>query len=158
MSSAAGGRDRSIPLRLAPQDPSAPSLTDATATTGAAVRSWTFITNHAQVLLYLCRNPDARVSELAAAAQITERAAYRILHELEEAGYMTRIRQGRRNRYRLNADLPLSDPLVEDRRVTDLLALLPEADTQAHIHTTPGGWHGRGETPTRVPTPPAIRA
>jgi DNA-binding transcriptional ArsR family regulator len=100
-------------------------------------------------MLYLGRNANARVSELAAAAQITERATYRILHELEEAGYITRNRQGRRNCYHLNTELPLADPVVEDRPVEDLLALLPEADTQAHAFTPPRPLRARGRTSAR---------
>jgi DNA-binding transcriptional ArsR family regulator len=134
LSSAAGGQAKSNPRRLAPQGPHERSLAESTDPAQAsATRSWTFITNHAQVLLYLSGHRHARVSEVAAAAQITERAAYRILRELEEAGYIIRSRRGRRNLYRVDTDLPLADPVVEDRCVTDLLAMLPEADTQAHV-------------------------
>src|SRR5919204_359026 len=93
-------------------------------------RSWTFITNHAQVLLCLVRNPHARVSELAAAAQITERAAYRILSDLQEAGYVSRMRQGRRTRYALNRELALADPVVGDQPVERLFALVAGSDTE----------------------------
>jgi len=151
LSSAAGGKERPKALRLAPPEPSERPITESTDKAGAvAARSWTFITNHAQVLLYLSCNPDARVSQLAAAAQITERATYRILDDLEGAGYITRDRQGRRNHYRLNAELPLADPVVEDRRVADLLALLSEADTQGHGLTPPDPWRDRGGSPTRA--------
>jgi DNA-binding transcriptional ArsR family regulator len=161
LSSAAGGKDTLKALRLPPPNPAGRPFTEATDKAGAvAARSWTFITNHAQVLLYLGCNSDARVSELAAATQITERAAYRILDDLEEAGYITRERQGRRNHYRLNAELPLEDPVVEDRRVADLLALLPEADTWAHALAPPGPLHARGRSSTRArrQIPPAISA
>lgn len=134
MSSAAGGKGTFKELRLAPPKPSERSVTESTDKVGAAAaRSWTFVTNHAQVLLYLSRNPDALVSELADAVQVTERAAYRILDDLQEAGYITRTRRGRRNRYGLNAELSLGDPVVEDLHIADLLALMPEAETQAHV-------------------------
>jgi DNA-binding IclR family transcriptional regulator len=85
-------------------------------------RSWTFFTTHARVLLALARNPDLRVTELAEAVQLTERAAYRVLADLQQAGYVTRERVGRRNRYAVNKTLALEDPGVEASLVTDLLA------------------------------------
>ncbi len=102
---------------------------------GSAPRSWTFITNHAQVLLCLVRNPHARVSELATAAQITERAAYRILSDLQAAGYVSRVRQGRRSRYALNRELTLADPVVGDQPVERLFALVTGSDTEPHAST-----------------------
>jgi DNA-binding transcriptional ArsR family regulator len=101
-------------------------------------RSWTFITNHAQVLLCLVRDPHARVSELAAAAQITERAAYRILSDLQEAGYVSRVRQGRRTRYALNRELTLADPVVGDQPVERLFALVgSDSELPAHTYGQP---------------------
>jgi DNA-binding transcriptional ArsR family regulator len=99
---------------------------------GTASRSWTFITNHAQVLLYLALDPQARVSELAAAAEITERAAYRILSDLQEGGYVSRTRQGRRTRYALNREMTLGDPVVESQPVERLFALVIGSDTEPH--------------------------
>lgn len=63
------------------------------------VRSWTFLTNHAQVLLCLAETPDIRLRDVAARVGITERATQRILAELVEAGYVRSERVGRRNRY-----------------------------------------------------------
>jgi DNA-binding transcriptional ArsR family regulator len=97
----------------------------------STLRSWTFLTNHAQVLLALARAPDARIAELAEAAQVTERAVYRILADLERAGYLHREKQGRRNRYRLDPALPLRDPVVEDELVEQLLTLV-RAEVEAH--------------------------
>lgn len=92
--------------------------------TAAAYRSWTFLTNHAQVLLAVARNPEARVTEIERAAQISRRTAFRILADLQKAGYVTRRRDGRRNRYELNQSLPLEDPLVEQEPLSELIALL----------------------------------
>jgi DNA-binding IclR family transcriptional regulator len=91
-------------------------------------RRWTFITNHAQVLLAVARDPHARVKEIAQAADITERYAYRLLADLQKAGYVQRIRQGRRNHYRLNPDLPLGDPVVEEQSLRELLRLIGRRD------------------------------
>jgi DNA-binding IclR family transcriptional regulator len=86
--------------------------------------AWTFITNHAQVLLALAQRPDARVREIAAAAEITERYAFRILRDLQDAGYVERRRVGRCNLYRINPSLPLGDPVVEHHRLGELLRLI----------------------------------
>jgi DNA-binding transcriptional ArsR family regulator len=86
-------------------------------------KGWTFITKHGQVLLAVARDPDLRVRELAEAAEITERHAYRVLSDLERAGYVRRRRRGRCNRYRVNRDLALGDPVVEDRSIRGLLRL-----------------------------------
>src|SRR6266571_2421001 len=90
----------------------------------APARSWTFITNHAQVLLVVARNPDLRVRQIAEATGITERYAYRVLSDLQHAGYVDRGRYGRCNLYRVNPDLALGDPVVEERSLHELLAAL----------------------------------
>ncbi|HKB95101.1 MAG TPA: winged helix-turn-helix transcriptional regulator [Gaiellaceae bacterium] len=61
--------------------------------------SWTFLTNHAQVLLCVAENPDIRLRDVAERVGITERATQRILAELVDAGYVHTTRIGRRNRY-----------------------------------------------------------
>jgi DNA-binding IclR family transcriptional regulator len=65
-------------------------------------KTWTFLTNHAQVLLCLAETPDIRLRDVAERVGITERATQRILAELVEAGYVTTDRVGRRNRYSVN--------------------------------------------------------
>jgi DNA-binding transcriptional ArsR family regulator len=97
-----------------------------------ALRSWTFITNHAQVLLAVARDPAATVAQLAAAAQITERSAYRILADLQRAGYVQRRKLGRHNAYEINPSLPLRDPTLENESVRDLLRLVTDADVEGH--------------------------
>jgi predicted ArsR family transcriptional regulator len=94
------------------------------------VADWTFLTNHAHVLLCVSRDPGARLRDIAAAVGITEGAAQRIVTDLVEAGYLTREREGRRNRYELRNDLPLRHPLEHDHRIGEILAVLrprPEA-------------------------------
>jgi DNA-binding transcriptional ArsR family regulator len=87
-------------------------------------REWTFITKHAQVLLAVAREPDLRVREIADAAEITERYAYRVLRDLQQAGYVHRRRRGRCNRYRVDRDLALGDPVVEEQSMHRLLQLI----------------------------------
>ncbi|MFD0541815.1 MarR family transcriptional regulator [Streptomyces mexicanus] len=86
---------------------------------------WGFITSHARVLLAIARDPAARLRDLAAAGHITERTAHRVVGDLEEAGYLTRQRHGRRTRYTLHLDRPLRHPAEAHLPVRELLALLP---------------------------------
>jgi hypothetical protein len=88
-----------------------------------AFRSWTFMTNHAQVLLTVARHPEATVAEVARTARITERSAYRMLADLQRAGYVRRRKVGRHNSYEIDPSLPLRDPTVEDGLVGELIAL-----------------------------------
>jgi DNA-binding transcriptional ArsR family regulator len=96
------------------------------------LRTWTFITNHAQILLAVAQDPAATVAELAAAAEITERSAYRILADLQRAGYVRRRKLGRHNVYEINPSMPLRDPTIENGSVRDLLSLIAHADVEAH--------------------------
>ena len=91
---------------------------------GAARPQWTFLTNHAQVLLCVATAPDIRLREIGDVVGITERAAHRIVGDLVDAGYVSRERTGRRNRYAVNSHLPLPDPLARSQRVGDLLMIL----------------------------------
>jgi predicted transcriptional regulator len=85
---------------------------------------WTFLTNHAHTLLAIAQNPEARLRDIAEVVGITERAAFRIVGELEEAGYVTKRREGRRNVYEIDADLPLRHPLEQKNAVGALLGLI----------------------------------
>jgi predicted transcriptional regulator len=85
---------------------------------------WSFLTNHAQVLLCIAQDPGIRLRELGEAVGITERAAHRIVVELADAGYISRTRDGRRNHYTIQAHLPLPDPLARQQKIGDLLAIL----------------------------------
>jgi DNA-binding IclR family transcriptional regulator len=91
-------------------------------------KNWTFLSNHAQVLLWLAREPDLRVSELAKQVGISERATYGILADLCEAGYLTRSREGRRARYRINAAAPMRTTILERHRLAELVALVVDND------------------------------
>jgi DNA-binding MarR family transcriptional regulator len=85
---------------------------------------WSFLTNHAQVLLCIGHDPGIRLREIGDAVGITERAAHRIVVELAAAGYISRTRNGRRNRYTIQSHLPLPDPLAREQKIGDLLAVL----------------------------------
>ena len=72
--------------------------------------SWTFLTNHARVLLCVAHDPGVRLRDIAASLDITERSAFGIITDLVEAGYVIKEKDGRRNRYHIQAHLPLPDP------------------------------------------------
>ena len=91
---------------------------------GDVTRRWGFLTNHARILVCIAHDPGIRVREISEAVGITERAAHRIVAELDSAGYITRKRNGRRNQYTIQAHLPLPDPLARGEKVGDLLAVL----------------------------------
>lgn len=94
-----------------------------------AMSEWTFLTNHAQVLLCLGRNGGRMTArESAGIVGITERAVQRILDDLEEAGYISRFRDGRQNRYEIHEDLPMRHPAQRGRAIKDLLELLTLPD------------------------------
>ncbi|GII80927.1 ArsR family transcriptional regulator [Sphaerisporangium rufum] len=84
---------------------------------------WTFLTNHAHVLLALARDPDARLRDVAESVGITERAAQAIVADLEAAGYLRRERVGRRNHYTINAVAEFRHPTQRHRRIGELIAL-----------------------------------
>jgi len=109
---------------------------------GRGTNSWSFLTNHARVLLSIAYDPGVRLREIGDAVGITERAAHRIVGELTAAGYISRERLGRRNHYTIKAHLPLPDPLARGQRVGDLLAVLAGQDSPGtrvdptHIYET----------------------
>jgi DNA-binding IclR family transcriptional regulator len=89
---------------------------------------WTFLTNHARVLLCISRDPGIRLREIAASLGITERSAYGIVIDLTDAGYIVKHKDGRRNRYQIQSHLPLPDSSARERTVGEVLALLAGAD------------------------------
>jgi predicted transcriptional regulator len=91
-------------------------------------RTWTFVTNHTQVLLCLAHNPDVRLRDVAETVGITERAAQRILADLVEGGYVDRIRVGRRNRYAINRGGAMRHAAQFGQEVGPLLDLLETED------------------------------
>jgi DNA-binding Lrp family transcriptional regulator len=87
-------------------------------------RNWTFLSNHAHVLVCLALDPDARLRDVAASVGITERAVQKIVTDLEQAGIIVRERSGRRNSYRLHLEVPLRHPLEAHKTVGVLLSLV----------------------------------
>jgi DNA-binding IclR family transcriptional regulator len=93
-----------------------------------AEANWSFLTSHARVLLCIAHDPGVRLRDIAARLGITERSAYGIVTELAEAGYVVKQKDGRRNRYQIQAHLPLPESTSEERTVGEVLALLAGTD------------------------------
>lgn len=87
-------------------------------------RSWTFLTNHAHVLLAIARTPDLRLRDIADLVGVTERTALQIVDDLERDGYLRRERRGRRNHYSVDHELHLRHPLEEHHQISQLLGAL----------------------------------
>jgi DNA-binding MarR family transcriptional regulator len=90
--------------------------------------TWGFLTNHGQALVCIAADPGVRLREIASALGITERAAYGIVTDLVEAGYVHKAKHGRRNRYTVQLDKPLPEALLRQRTVGQLLDLLAHAE------------------------------
>ena len=118
---------------------------------------WTFLSNHAHVLLCIAREPEVRLREVAHRVGITERAVQRIVADLEEGGYLSRSREGRRNRYEVHLDRPLRHSVESHREVGVLLNLIlrpdqPDPGTRRadrSRRTSPGLVGNRSEMITR---------
>jgi hypothetical protein len=89
---------------------------------------WTFLTNHAQVLLCIAGDPGIRLRDIADRVGITERGAYGIVVDLTLAGYIVKEKTGRRNHYQIRAHLPLPEPTGRERTIGEILALLAGRD------------------------------
>ncbi len=92
--------------------------------------TWGFLTNHAHALLFISQDPDSRLRDLAIALDVTERTAHAVVSDLVEAGYVIKERDGRRNRYHIQGDLPLREGTVREKTIGELLELLVENDVQ----------------------------
>ena len=95
-----------------------------------APAQWTFLTNHAHVLICIAEDPNARIRDLADRVGITERAIQKIITDLEEGHYLTHVRDGRRNVYRIRANQPLRHPVERHRSVAVLLNLVANPSTK----------------------------
>lgn len=92
---------------------------------------WTLLTAHGRVLVQIARDPDARIRDLAADCLLTERTVQAIVTDLEEAGYVSHVRVGRRNRYTVHSDLPFRHPVHADYPIGPVLGLLTEPPARA---------------------------
>lgn len=92
-------------------------------------RSWTFLSNHGHVLVHVSRQPLSRLRDVAEAVGITERSAQAILSDLEEGGYVTKERFGRRNSYEVHPELAFRHPAEAGHPIGALLQIFAESST-----------------------------
>lgn len=95
-------------------------MTRRTLTSSAEVPAWTFLTNHAHVLLCIAQNPEVRLAEMARLVGIGERAVHSIVGDLVDAGYVVRSKQGRNNVYEVILDQPLRHPMEADHQIAEI--------------------------------------
>jgi DNA-binding MarR family transcriptional regulator len=88
--------------------------------------TWTFLTNHAHVLLCLAKSPSRLMRDIAEEVGITERAVQRIIADLQEGAYITKIRRGRSNTYEINTEKHLKHPIEAHKTLLDLIELIYE--------------------------------
>ncbi|MFH1330037.1 MAG: winged helix DNA-binding protein [Actinomycetota bacterium] len=95
--------------------------------------TWSFLTNHARVLLCIAHDPRVRLRDIGTTLGITERSAYGIVTDLTEAGYVVKKREekdGRRNRYQIQVHLPLGEAISGDRTIGEVLDLLVDTNSR----------------------------
>jgi DNA-binding transcriptional ArsR family regulator len=85
---------------------------------------WGFLTKHGRALLCIAHDPGVRLRDIAELLGVTERSAYAIVNDLTEAGYVLKEREGRRNRYIVQAHLPLPETTIRERTIGEVLELL----------------------------------
>ncbi|MFD8142188.1 helix-turn-helix transcriptional regulator [Streptomyces sp. NPDC059708] len=115
--------------------------------TGSRRNRWTFLTNHARVLITIARDPGVRLRDIAATCDLTERTVQAIVTDLQADGYLTRTRDGRRNRYVVAPGARFRHPAEADREIAGLLAYLaapltapaPPPTEDAHAEAPAGG-------------------
>jgi Winged helix DNA-binding domain len=116
------------------------------------VTSWSFLTNHARVLLCIARDPGMRLRAIAARVGITERSAFGVVSDLATAGYVLKEKDGRRNRYQIRAPLPLPGPTSQEPAIGEVLAFL--ADASAGRQLTRGNQRETSTAADTTPTQP----
>ncbi|MFL5948681.1 MAG: winged helix-turn-helix domain-containing protein [Gaiellaceae bacterium] len=92
----------------------------------APTRRWSFVTNHARVMGCVATDPDARIRDIAQAVGITERTAAHIVNDLEQAGYLTKTRDGRRNQYAIDGNNRLRHRRLKGLAAFQVVAVLLE--------------------------------
>jgi hypothetical protein len=106
------------------------------------MEGWSFLTNHGRVLLCIANDPGVRLRDIAARVGITERSAFGIVSDLAAAGYAVKQKDGRRNRYQIQAHLPLPEPASQQLTVGEVLALLAGASVGRQL--------ARGDLPEAI--------
>lgn len=99
---------------------------------------WTFLTNHSHVLLCIFQNPKIRLSEIAERVGVKERTAFAIVSDLVNEGYLSKVRNGRRNEYVVHPELNFRHPVERDAQIQALLDIVRKPSTDPPNEPTPG--------------------
>jgi len=116
------------------------------------MEGWSFLTKHGRVLLCIAHDPGVRLRDIAASVGITERSAYSIVTDLTAAGYTIKRKDGRRNRYQIQAHMPLPEPTSQHLAIGEVLALLAGASAGSQL--TRGNQPEASTTANATPTEP----
>src|ERR1700719_4344088 len=98
-----------------------------------SVGTWTLLTGHGHVLVEIARDPEARIRDISAAVELTERTVQAIVADLEAAGYLTRTRAGRRTRYTVNHDSMFRHPAQDGHRIGPFLSVFAGSGEDARM-------------------------
>ena len=96
---------------------------------------WSFLTNHARVLVCIAHDPGMRLRDIATTVGVTERTAFGIVDDLIGGGYVEKVKDGRRNRYSIRTELPLGENLGRERTIGEVLDLLVDATRRSDVST-----------------------
>ena len=99
---------------------------------------WSFLTNHARVLVCIAHDPGMRLRDIARTLGITERSAYSIVTDLTDGGYVVKDKDGRRNRYQIRPHLPLRETITQERTIGEVLDVLVESKSPPRARRAPG--------------------
>ncbi|AZM93490.1 MarR family transcriptional regulator [Streptomyces sp. W1SF4] len=121
-------------------------------------QNWTFLTNHARVLVTIARDPAARLRDVAQVCALTERTVQAIVADLESDGYLRRARDGRRNRYEISPGAMFRHPAEAGVAVAGLLALLTGAPPSGEAGEEDADTEGADATAAYAPDPVAATA
>ena len=104
---------------------------------------WSFLTNHARVLVCIAHDPGVRLRDIATTLGITERSAYSIVTDLTDGGYVVKDKDGRRNRYQIQPHLPLREAITQERTIGEVLDVLVESKIPKRDDERPGDTRAR---------------
>ena len=96
--------------------------------------NWGFLTKHGRALVCIAHDPGVRLRDIATELDVTERSAYGIVNDLAEAGYVVKDKDGRRNRYQVQAHLPLREAIGREPTIGQVLELLVDTNTSPRTH------------------------
>ena len=96
--------------------------------------NWGFLTKHGRALVCIAHDPGVRLRDIATELDVTERSAYGIVNDLAEAGYVVKDKDGRRNRYQVQAHLPLREAMGREPTIGQVLELLVDTNTSKRTH------------------------